>query len=136
MKNISFCIMVALIMLSFIPTPLRAATEKSATTIVSTRTSETTDNNEATVAGISDAARSEAQLARLEEIRAMDMSSLTPSEKKELREEVHAIQNEQDDHYRDRDRHDNDGPRHHRHGGVVFIGGGGLLLIILILLLL
>jgi len=85
----------------------------------------------------SEVAESNANIARLEEIRSMDMSELTPAEKKELREEVHMIQNEQEVIVRDHNRYDNDGPRHHRHGGgIVFLGGGGLLLIILILLLL
>ena len=120
-------------MLSFIPFQLKAETVKSSSATLTTKTVESTDVNSNATA-VADA-RAEAQLARLEEIRAMDMSELTPSEKKELREEVHAIQNEQDhDRYRDNDRHhgDYDGPRHHHRGGAIFIGGGGLLLIILI----
>ena len=135
MKKLKFFIMTALIMLSFIPSQMNAETVKSTSPAVTTKTVESTDVN-VSAATAADA-KAEAQLARLEEIRAMDMSELTPSEKKELREEVHAIQNEQDhDRFRDNDRRDNDGPRHHHRGGVVFLGGGGLLLIILILLLL
>ena len=123
------------IMLSFNPTQLKAETEKSTATAVTTKTIESTDANAVTTVNAAEDAKAEAQLARLEEIKAMDMSELTPSEKKELREEVHMIQDNQERHDRDRDRNDNDGPRHH-HGGMIFIGGGGILLIILILLLL
>jgi len=130
MKKLKFFIMTAFLMVSFIPSQLKAETIKDDATTV------TADVN-ATAASMAVAdARYDTQMTRLEEIKAMDLSSLTPSEKKELREEVHVIQNEQDRHDRDRDRYDNDGPRHHRHGGVVFLGGGGVLLIILILLLL
>ena len=122
--------MTAFLMVSFIPSQLKAETIKSEATEL------TTGINAATAANAVADARYDAQMTRLEEIKAMDLASLTPSEKKELRDEVHAIQNDQDRHDRDRDRYDNDGPRHHRHGEVVFLGGGGLLLIILILLLL
>ena len=79
-----------------------------------------------------------AQMARLEEIKAMDMSTLSRSEKKDLRTEVKAIKNDQDERSRRyRDRGDRDGYNNGRHGGgTVFIyGGGGLLLIILLILL-
>jgi len=136
--------MTAFLVVSFIPSQLKAATAVNATTTVTTNanTNEATKSavsTEVSAANIKEAAEvaeSNANIARLEEIRAMDMSELTPAEKKELREEVHMIQNEQEIIVRDHNRYDNDGPRHHRHGGVVFIGGGGLLLIILILLLL
>jgi len=123
-------------MMSFIPTQLKAETEKSATTAVTTKTIETTDVNATKAADAAEIAEANALMTRLEEIRAMDMSSLTPSEKKELREEVHMIQNQQDRHDRDRNRYDDGGQRHRHGGNVVFLGGGGLLLIILILLLL
>jgi len=127
--------MASFIMLSFIPTQLKAETEKSTAAAVTTKTTESTDVNAIATANAAEDARAEAQLSRLEEIKAMDMSELTPSEKKELRDEVHMIQNQQDRHDRDRGYGDGDGRRHHR-GGIVFVGGGGLLLILLILLLL
>jgi hypothetical protein len=78
-----------------------------------------------------------AQLARLEEIREMDMTTLSRSEKKELRSEVRAIKDQQDG--RGRGNHDGRGGRdyngRHHHGVFVF-GGGGLLLIILLVILL
>ena len=136
--------MTAFLMVSFIPSQLKAATAMNETTSMTsnvntneaTKSAVSTDVNSANIKEASEAAESNANIARLEEIRAMDMSELTPAEKKELREEVHSIQNEQDVIVRNHDRYDNDGPRHHHRGGVVFIGGGGLLLIILILLLL
>jgi len=57
---------------------------------------------------------------RVEEIRLMDKSTLTVTEKRELRKELQG--------YRDR------GYKHR--GGVVFIGGGTLVLIIILILLL
>ena len=133
--------MTSFLLLSFIPTSLKAETVGNAAIAITNKTVESPDNTvtakvaETTDINAAEVARADAQLARLEEIRAMDFSTLTPAEKEGLREEVRSIQNDQNDHYRDRN--PNDGPRHHRHGGgVVFIGGGGLLLIILILLLL
>lgn len=145
MKKLTFCIMTSFLLLSFFPTQLKAATSRNEATLVSTidnttvetKATVSADINADNVAETARIAESNANVARLEEIRAMDMSEMTPAEKKELREEVHMIQNEQEIIVRDHNRYDNDGPRHHRHGGgMVFIGGGGLLLIILILLLL
>jgi len=143
MKKLKFLIMTAFLLVSFIPSQLKAATAMNATATVTSNinTNEVTksavSSDAANIKEASEVAESNANIARLEEIRSMDMSELTPAEKKELREEVHMIQNEQEVIVRDHNRYDNDGPRHHRHGGgIVFLGGGGLLLIILILLLL
>ena len=134
MKKITFCIVSACIMLSFIPGQLKAETEKSASPSVTTKTVESQDATVSTSASVAEAARYEKELARLDEIKAMDLSNLTPAEKKELREEVRSIQNDQEDHdrYRDRDR---DGDHHHHHGMYLSIGGGLLIIILLILLL-
>jgi len=74
------------------------------------------------------------QLARLEEIKAMDLSTLSRSEKKELRNEVLAIQSSQ---YQRGGRgyygHGGRGYGHHRG---IFISFGGLLLIALLLIVL
>ena len=129
MKKLTFCITTAFLLLSFIPFQLKAETEKTSATIVTTKTVESTDVNAAEVA------KEDAQMARLEEIRTMDMSNLTPAEKKELREEVHSIQNAQDDHYMDRDRDHHDRDHRHHHGMYFGIGGGLLLIVLLILLL-
>jgi hypothetical protein len=129
MKKLTFCITTAFLLLSFIPFQLKAEAEKTSATIVTTKTVESTDVNAAEIA------KEDAQLARLEEIRTMDMSNLTPAEKKELREEVHSIQNAQDDHYMDRDRDHHDRDHRHHHGMYFGIGGGLLLIVLLILLL-
>ena len=129
MKKLTFCITTAFLLLSFIPFQLKAEPEQTSAPIVTTKTVESTDVNAAEVA------KEDAQMARLEEIRTMDMSNLTPAEKKELREEVHSIQNAQDDHYMDRDRDHHDRDHRHHHGMYFGIGGGLLLIVLLILLL-
>ena len=123
MKKLMFCTVIAFLMLSTIPTQLKAADDtkkSSATTTISVETEDAV------------------QLARLEEIKAMDLSSLSRSEKKELRNEVKLIKSNQDG--RSRRHHDGRDGRNYdgRHGGgTVFIyGGGGLLLIILLIILL
>jgi hypothetical protein len=144
MKKIMFSIMAACILMSFAPVQLKAENEKNSSSAVTTdvntteatKTSVATEVNSKTATEIDETAEAKAELTRLEEIKVMDMSTLTPEEKKELREEVHMIQNQQDRRDRDRDRNDNDGPRRHHGGGIIFLGGGGLLLLILILLLL
>lgn len=113
----------AFLLFSLIPVQLKAETDsKTAITIV-------TKPTESTIAS--------AQLARLEEIKAMDMSTLNRAEKKELRQEVRAIKNDQDGYGR---RHHDEGDRNYngRHGGgtIFVMGGGGLLIILLIILLL
>lgn len=141
MKKITFCILSVFFMLTFIPSPLRADNDKNTVTAVSPKsmeavtTNSATDENAATALINADNAKAEEQLARLEEIRAMDKSELTAAEKKELRDEVHSIQRDMDRHDRDRDRHDNDGYRHHG-GGLYFTFGGGLLVILILILLL
>ena len=126
--------MTAFLMLSFFPTQLKAETEKSASTAVTTKTVESSDANATTSVNVAETARYDKELARLDEIKAMDLSTLTPAEKKELREEVRSIQNDQEDHDRIRDR-DRDGDHHHHHGMYLSIGGGLLIIILLILLL-
>ena len=122
MKKLTFCMMTIVMLLSFIPAQVKAANEKAVVTAVAATPAES--------------AEATAQLARLEEIRAMDFSTMSRSEKKELRAEVRTIKSAQDE--RGRRDYDGRGGRYgHRHGGTVFIlGGGGLLIILLILLLL
>jgi hypothetical protein len=123
MKKLMFCTVIAFLMVSAIPNQLKAADDtkkSSATTTISVETEDAV------------------QLARLEEIKAMDLSSLSRSEKKELRNEVKLIKSNQDGRSR-RHRDGRDGRNYDgRHGGgTVFIyGGGGLLLIILLIILL
>lgn len=128
--------MTSFVLLSFIPTQLKAETEKSAAMAFTTKTIQASDAN-AEAVKIADAAEESSQMARLEEIKTMDKSELTASEKKELREEVRSIQQDEQRRDRDRDRHDNDmGGRHHHNGGIFITVGGGLLIILLLLLLL
>ena len=123
----------AFMVLSLIPAQLNAANE----TKTKTESLAVAKTDSPTLAVSNDLAVYNAQMARLEEIKAMDMSTLSRSEKKELRTEVKAIKNDQNERsrrYRDRGYRDNYDGR--GHGGTVFIyGGGGLLLIILLILL-
>lgn len=64
-----------------------------------------------------DAAQAQKLISRLEEIKAMDKSSMTRSEKKALRKEVNSIQKTMD-------------------GGVVYISAGAIILIIVLLIIL
>ena len=123
----------AFMVLSLIPAQLNAANE----TKTKTESLAVAKTASPTLAVSNDLAVYNAQMARLEEIKAMDMSTLSRSEKKELRTEVKAIKNDQDGRSRRyRDRGDRDNYNNGRHGGTVFIyGGGGLLLIILLILL-
>ena len=114
--------MTTLMLLSFIPSPLKAAEETKSVAEMAAKPVET--SLEAT------------QLARLEEIKAMDMSLLSRSEKKELRNEVKAIKNDQDERGRRGYGHDRMNGDGHRRGGVVFVTAGGGLLIVLLLILL
>ena len=119
--------MTAIMLLSFIPTQLKAASETKTAPVTATTSDESVKDN--------------ADLARLNEIKAMDMSTLSRSDKKELRKEVRTIKNDQDGRGRYHERHG----RRYRDGGdyngrssggtVYFMGGGGLLILILILLL-
>ena len=124
MKKLTISLIATFMLLSIIPTKLDAATESNPVAVTATTTSETAKDN--------------LDLARLNEIKAMDLSTLSRSEKKELRKEVRAIKDDQDG--RGRRYHDGRGGRDYdgRHGGgsVYFMGGGGLLLIILLILLL
>lgn len=127
--------MTSFVLLSFIPTQLKAETEKSAAMAFTTKIIQASDAN-AEAVKIADAAEESSQMARLEEIKAMDKSELTASEKKELRKEVRFIQQDEQRRDRDRDRHDNMDGRHHHNGGIFITVGGGLLIILLLLLLL
>jgi len=135
MKKLMICMVMTFMVLSLIPAQLNAANEiKAKSELLSVAKTEAP-----TLAVSNDLAVYNAQMARLEEIKAMDMSTLSRSEKKELRTEVKAIKNDQDERSRRyRDRGDRDNYNNGRHGGgTVFIyGGGGLLLILLIILLL
>ena len=134
--------------LLFVTTSLKADNETSTVSVLAQKNVEITganaitltsnikvaDLNAAATSDAAEATKENADLTRLREIKAMDFSKMSRSEKKELRFEVASIQRDQ---YQ---RHDNGyrnhGDRRYHGGGVIFIGGGGLLLIILILILL
>lgn len=80
MKKLMLYTMTALMLLSFVPTQLKAVTERAATSVPLNKPV--------------DPAEAEALLNRLEEIDAIDKSELSATEKKELRKEVRSIKKE------------------------------------------
>jgi hypothetical protein len=60
-------------------------------------------------------------VARINEIKAMDRSSMSPAEKKVLRKEVRSI---------------NKNLHEHGHGGVIYVSGGVVLFVLLLIILL
>lgn len=77
MKKLTIYLMATITLLSFMPTPSMATTEKSA---IPTEKVEKVESAEAQV-----------MISRLEEIKAMDKSNMSSSEKKTLRKEVRTI---------------------------------------------
>lgn len=108
MKKLMFCAVIAFMMLAVYPSQSKAADDTKAATTVTVK---------------AEVAREAVLAARLDEIKAMDKSTLTKSEKKELRSEVKEIRKTQDGIY----------VTHHHHG--VYYGLGGVLLIVLIVIL-
>ena len=120
MKKLTFSILTAFMLFIVISAQANELKEANKSTMPSSKTVELTDPA--------------AQLARLEEIKAMDLSTLSRSEKKELRNEVLTIQSSQ---------HERGGRGYYGHGGRgyghhrgIFISFGGLLLIALLLIVL
>ena len=97
--------MTALVMLSFIPLQLNAVTGGVPVPMDSTRTVELAEPN--------------VLISRLDEIKAMDKSSLTSPEKRALRKEVREIKSELK-----------------RNSGGIYISVGALLIVIILLILL
>jgi hypothetical protein len=106
MKKLTLCLMTAFMLLTIIPTQLKAEKEATPVSSPATKPAESAEVN--------------AILARLNEIKAMDKSNLSAAEKKELRKEL---------------RQERVHIRSHSHG-VIYIGGGTLLLIIILIILL
>lgn len=105
MKKLILSLMTVLMVLAIMPSNLQAVTEKGKTTTVAATTVE---SNEAAVL-----------ITRLNEIKAMDMSTLTAVDKKQVRNELRSIRatlNQMD-------------------GGIIYISAGGLLLIIILLII-
>ena len=124
MKKFAFGIIATCMLISFIPTQSKAETEAAKVTSVESKIVVAADEN--------------AQFVRLQEIKAMDISSMSRAEKKELRKEVRLIKNDQDGRRGRGHGHHGEGNYYNgNHGGgtVFFIGGSGLLIILLIILL-
>jgi len=106
--------MTTCMLLLFVPTQMKAATDAKQSTTIAVSASEAITVN--------------TQIARLEEISDMDMSTLSRTEKNELRSEVRAIKNEMDE-------QTNKDAKTATNDGTVYISVGGSLLLIIILLL-
>jgi hypothetical protein len=148
MKQLMLCIMMACMPLLFVTTSLKADNETNTVSMLAQKNVEITGSNAITTTNdikVADASatasskaiestKENADLTRLREIRAMDFSTMSRSEKKALRLEVASIQRDQyqrDDYgYRHHD------GRHHGGGGFFYIGGGALLIILILILLL
>ena len=105
MKKITLCLMTACLSLTFYPVQSNATTTETHSPIVVSKPVNCPEAN--------------ALVLRLNEIKDIDMSSLSRSEKKELRKEVRAIEKNLHDNY-----------------GGVYISVGGLIIIILLLIIL
>jgi hypothetical protein len=123
MKKLMYCFMMAFVLLSIVPAQSKAAAEKDVALVAVSKPVESTDAN--------------AKLARLEEIKAMDMSKLNRSEKKELLKEVRSIRDDQYGYGHGRRNHNGGGDRNYggHHRGGYYMGGTGLLVLLLIILL-
>jgi hypothetical protein len=121
MKKLMYCFMTAFVFLSIVPTQSKAAAEKDVALVAASKPVESTN----------------AKLARLEEIKAMDMSTLNRSEKKELLKEVRSIRDDQYGYGHGRRNHNGGGDRNYggHHRGGYYMGGTGLLVLLLIILL-
>ena len=100
--------MAAILSLTILPVQSFAATKEDPSSPVATKPPETKESAEA-----------KALMLRLDEIKAMDMSKLKSSEKKELRKEVRSIKRELKD-----------------IGGGVYISAGALIVILILLIIL
>lgn len=110
MKNLTLSLMAVLVMLAFFPNDALAR-----------RTSHRVTTSEVTTAGTFQAQQTtNPALSRLDEIRAMDFSTLNSAEKRQLRRELRSIK----------------GQLNELNGGVLYISGGTLLILILLLILL
>ncbi len=107
MKKSILCVMTTLMLLSIIPTPLKAVVESNPVTIVATKTDDPVDPN--------------TLLARIYEIKAIDKSTLSKTEKKELRKELRQTKKQL---------------KEAGHGGVYLSVGSAIIIILLLIILL
>ncbi len=106
MKKLFLCLVTALFVLSLMPSDLKAGTENGKATMTAGVTIDPIDAN--------------ALIARLDQIKAMDISGMSAIEKRQLRREVRSIESTLND----------------LGGGYIVVGAGTLLLIILLIILL
>ena len=106
MKKLFASIAATLLLIAFAPIQSNAALEKKNATSVSS-----IENESAEV---------KALINRVNEINAMDKSSMSSAEKKELRKELRSIKRD---------------VNAHSHGGAVYISGGLLVLIIVLIII-
>ena len=125
MKKLTLLTLSAFLMLSVIPSQIKASTDVKVdkTTTISTETVNSTD--------------------QLNEIKSIDLTALSTSENKEVLKEASPLVNEQGRHNGRYNNHSNrdvdvtiqgDGGYRHNHSGA-YIGGGGVLVLIIILIL-
>jgi hypothetical protein len=108
MKKIIFCLMATILSLTFLPVQAFAGTDDKPSSPVATKPVENAESAEA-----------KTLILRLDEIKAMDMSKLKSTEKKELRKEVRSIKRELKD-----------------ISGGIYISAGLLIVILIILVIL
>jgi len=83
MKKIIFCLMATILSLTFLPLQSFASAKEDPSSLAVTKPPETTESVEAKTLTL-----------RLDEIKAMDMSKLKSTEKKDLRKEARSIKRE------------------------------------------
>jgi len=83
MKKFIFCLIATVLSLTILPVQSFAATKEEPSSLVVTKPPEPAESAEAKVL-----------ITRLDEIKAMDMSAMKSTEKKELRKEVRSIKRE------------------------------------------
>ncbi len=105
MKKIAFYVMTAIMLLSITTTPASASHEMNTVTLVGNEKIES--------------AEAQAMMSRLEEIKAMDKSTMTSKEKRELRREVRSIKKSMTE-----------------MSGGVYLSVGAIIIIVLLLILL
>jgi hypothetical protein len=106
MKKFILCLMATVLSLTLLPLQSSGATKEEPTSLVVTKPPEPAESAEA-----------KALVTRLDEIKAMDMSKLKSTEKKELRKEVRTIKRELKD-----------------ISGGIYVSAGVLIVVLIILL--
>jgi len=115
MKKLTMGLITAFLFLSFIPVQLKAVTETNKVSLATTKTVESKDVS--------------VLIARVEKISAMDRSTMTSSEKKELRKELRSIKN-------DLKESSKNSANVTTSSGGIYLSVGAIIIIILLLILL